>query len=123
MLIYQTSKTRRMLIPELLEARLRQSPEFAAATRQGWQPWLFVRHYPHAQEDVNLDSGTFEFWWAFSEGPTQAELDCLTSAALAIIRDALGDRLDTDVGNRREDYMERPEVPFPSIWFKFAVSP
>ena len=112
-----------MLIPELLEPRLRQSLEFVEAERQGWLPWLFVRRYPYAHEDADVDAGTFELWWAFGQGPTQADLDRITSAAWSIIRDALGDRLETDAFNRREDYLERPEVAFPSIWFKFAVRP
>jgi len=110
-----------MLVPEMLEPRLRQSPEFLEAERQGWLPWLFVQHYQYANEDTALDRGTFELWWAFGPGPTQAELDHMTSAALAIIKEVLGDRLEPDRFNRREDYMERPEVSFPSIWFKFAV--
>ena len=105
----------------MLEPRLRQSPEFAEAERQGWLPWLFVRHYPYAQEDVTLDLGTFELWWAFGQGSTAADLDRMTSAAWLVIKDTLGDRLEADRFNRREDYMERPEVAFPSIWFTFAV--
>src|SRR5260370_22379152 len=99
-----------MLVSELLEPRLRQSPEFVEAERQGWLPWLFVRHYPDAHEDADLDAGTFELWWAFGQGPTQADVDRMTSVAWSIIRDALADRLEADACNPREDDLERPEM-------------